>query len=202
MVTIACLGSGPSLTAEDVDLLRGKSMVIAVNDAYRLCRWADALYACDVSWWRQSYGAVKGSGFAGSLWSMSQDDWKRGWQKQFRDVHVLKKTGALGIETHMDGLRSGGSSGFQAINLAVHFGAQRIVLLGYDYRKVGGKGHFFGEHKNKSGPYAPRLARAFDSMVEPLQQLGIEVINCSRYSIVNAFPKAELRDVFAATVAA
>jgi hypothetical protein len=54
--TVVCIGGGPSLTRDDVDYCRGKAFVIAINDAYKLAPWADALYACDGLWWRWHKG--------------------------------------------------------------------------------------------------------------------------------------------------
>ena len=49
--TAVCLGGGPSLAPQQVDTVRGKARVVAVNDAYRLAPWADVLYVCDHKWW-------------------------------------------------------------------------------------------------------------------------------------------------------
>ena len=55
--TVVCIGSGPSLTAEDVDYCRGRAKVIAINNAYQLAPWSDVLYACDGAWWDWHQGA-------------------------------------------------------------------------------------------------------------------------------------------------
>ena len=59
--TVACLGCGPSLNADQVVLLRGRARVIAINDAWRVAPWADVLYGCDGRWWRK-HGGVPGFG--------------------------------------------------------------------------------------------------------------------------------------------
>lgn len=194
--TVVCLGTGPSLTAEDVDFVRGKARVIAVSDAYRLAPWADALYACDVQWWKWHDGV---KGFAGEKWSL---DWEHKWKARVRalfpDVQLLRHTGRTGLETDPSGIREGRNSGYQAINVAVHYGASRIVLLGYDM-KLGATGaHFFGEHPTKHrGPYA-QFVPLFKTLVEPLKALNVEIVNCSRVTRLECFPKADLRAVFAA----
>jgi hypothetical protein len=48
--TAVLVASGPSLCPSDVDRVRGRARVIAVNDGYRLAPWADVLYACDRRW--------------------------------------------------------------------------------------------------------------------------------------------------------
>ena len=126
--TIVCLGSGPSLTADDVAYCRGRARVIAVKDAITMAPWADVLYACglDVSgWWRHMGPRL--TDFAGLRYTL--DRAAASW------AQVLELTGETGIETTPTGLRSGYNSGAQAINLAVHLGARTIVLLGYDCQK-------------------------------------------------------------------
>lgn len=84
---------------------------------------------------------------------------------------------------------SGWDTGTSAINLAYHFGASTIVLLGYDM--VGGH---FCEH-----PLAKIPEDHFRRHMEPLKALnadakrkGIRIVNCSPISRVTAFEKQPL----------
>jgi hypothetical protein len=100
------------------------------------------------------------------------------------DVAKLENTGDRGLELAPTGIRTGKNSGYQAINLAVHLGATRILLLGYDMQ--------LAARRPRALLRATRLARHHDpppfrsscdhfaSLVTPLQALGVEVINCSR----------------------
>jgi hypothetical protein len=196
--TVVCIGTGPSLTAEDVNAVRGQARVIAVNDAYRLAPWADALYACDVQWWKWHHGVPS---FTGEKWSLKVSGWRHA-SARYPDVQLLTNTGKTGLETDPTGLRTGKNSGYQAINLAVHYGAKRIVLLGYDM-KLGATGaHFFGEHPgHRRGPYRTFIP-CFSTLVAPLHRLGVEVINCTRDTALDAFPKAPLAQVLRVEVAA
>lgn len=185
--TCVCIGSGPSLAPEDVELVRGRCPVIAINDAYKLAPWADVLYACDQKWWTWHQGVPSFTGPKYAVQSSNPVTWP--------DVQVLQNTGPLGLELEPTGLRTGFNSGFQAINLAVHLGAARIVLLGYDM-KVGANGltHFFGDHPDRQpSPYAAML-EAFPSIVQPLAALGVAVINCTPGSALKCFPMASLQD--------
>ena len=107
------------------------------------------------------------------------------------DIQVIANTGETGLETSPDGLRTGRNSGYAAINLAVHLGAARILLLGYDMG-VGPKGesHFDG-FKQASPPYA-QFRDKFQALVKPLAELGVEVMNCSRQTALTTFPRLEL----------
>jgi hypothetical protein len=186
---VVILATGPSLTVEDVEYCQDKARVIAVNDAYRLAWWADALYACDAKWWHWHRGVPA---FPKPKWSLEHSAWSA-YRAAYPDVQRLQNTGPQGLEHNPSGLKNGRNSGYQAINLAVHYGAARILLLGYDMQARKGQTHFFGDHPNKQqSPYA-QFRRAFESMVKPLAKRGVSVVNCSPASVLSAFPKLPLR---------
>lgn len=186
--TVVILATGPSLNQADVDAVRGRARVIAVNDSYRLAPWADLIYACDERWWRWQYRDHKAAiaAFAGLRFALKpvRPEW---------GVTVLKNTGVTGLELNPGGLKNGRNSGYQAINLAVHLGAARILLLGYDMSLgQGGKVHWFGSHPNGGRPPLTKFRLYFPSIAPPLKALGIEVVNCSRRSALTCFPKVAL----------
>lgn len=177
--TIVCLGTGPSLTQADVDLCRGRARVIAVNNAYRYAPWADVLYAADLKWWLWHKGVPD---FAGLKYSIAAKP------KNWIVAQVLRNTGKHGLELTPTGLRTGFNSGYQAINLAVHLGARRIALLGYDMHGD----HCFGSHPDKSKPPFPGCLEAFPTLVPPLKEAGVEVLNCTLGSAIDCFPRAPI----------
>lgn len=186
--TAVCLGCGPSLTAEDVDACHGRATVIAVNDAYRLAPWADALMASDGSWWRARHGVPT---FTGLKYSLDPS------ASRSPGVVVLQNTGSEGIEWQPTGLKTGHNSGAAAINLAVHFGARRIILLGYDMAaRDEAHSHFFGAHVpplRGQSPY-PLFRRMLATMAGPLADAGIDVWNCSRQTALTCFPRRPLAE--------
>lgn len=183
--TVVCLGSGPSLTPADVEAVHGHATVVAVNDCFRAAPWAEVLYACDGKWWFWHW--TKGAQtFPGLKFALDAG------AKKYPGVQVLRNTGETGLELDPTGLRAGRNSGYQAINLAVHLGATRIVLLGYDMRGD----HFFGQHPDKSKPPFPVCLQRFATLVEPLKALGVEIVNCSRQTALTCFPRRPLEEVF------
>lgn len=178
--TFLLIGGGPSLTPEDVNAVRGLARVIAVNDAYKLAPWADVLYACDAKWWNWHQGVPS---FTGPKYAVEASD-----PVTFPDVQVLKNTGVDGLELDPGGLRTGLNSGYQALNLAVHLGAARILLIGYDMTTDGTRSHWFCEHPDSQPSPYPQMREAFESLIEPLQTLGVTAINCSRRTVLTAFP--------------
>jgi len=191
--TLVCVASGPTLTLGELLQIRGVFPVVAVNDAIRWIPWAEVLYSSDRPWWR-FYGGVPD--FRGQKVGVG---WKIGDASPIPgadDVHVLTHTGTTGLETNPTGLRTGGHSGYAAINLAVHLGARQIVLLGYSGGKVGGQSHFFGRHpsgltESSEANYA-LFRRAYDTLAPELTAAGVHVVNATRQTLIDAFPRADL----------
>lgn len=186
---VVCMASGPSLTPEDAEYCRGKADgVIVVNTTYKLAPWADALIASDVRWWQWHKGAAD---FTGLKYATSK-------HVRWKGVQILRNSGAKGLDLDPSGLRHGINSGYRAINLAVHFGAKRILLLGYDMKRGDDPKrleHWHGEHPVPSrSPYAS-FVRYYRTLVEPLQQIGVDVLNCTPGSALDCFPMADLRTV-------
>jgi len=146
------MASGPSLTPEVARKVRFVRWlegwkVIVVNDAYKMLPRADILYACDERWWDLHQGAKE---FEGERWSSHNasprvKDEKIVCAERFGLNLVLAEDGE-GFSFNQSFIRYGGSSGGQAINLALLKGCRRIVLVGFDQRLVSGKSHFFGSH--------------------------------------------------------
>ncbi len=187
--TIVCLGTGPSLIQTDVDWCRGKATVIAINNAWELAPWADVLYAADEKWWRRFAGVPT---FRGLKYSIMPKQNQQSTLQEFADIQILGNTGGFGLELEPSGLRTGANSGYQAIGLARHLGASRIVLLGYDMHDRHGE-HFFGRHPDSHGPNFALCLAAFPTLVEPLKAAGVSIVNCTPGSALTCFPMAPLR---------
>lgn len=96
-------------------------------------------------------------------------------------------------------LVTGGNSGYQAIGLAVHFGASRIILTGYDMQATGGKSHWHGDHgPGLNNPKPATLSgwvENFATLPPDLQRRGVEVINSTRITALTCFPRKPLEAV-------
>lgn len=179
----AIVASGPSTKKEDVALLRGRIATIAIKENHDLAPWADVVYGCDAAWWRNNNGLDKYHGL-----KVAADR-----RITHQDIHLLK------IEASDDIMRfdtpgqvgSGGNSGFQALNLAVQFGAQKILLIGFDVSDRSGV-HWYGRNHGmgRSNPSEINFRRwraAFYNAAGPLENHGIEVINASENSTLKCF---------------
>lgn len=195
--TVFCLATGPSLTARDVDAVRGRGVVVAVNDAHRLAPWADVLYSSDRYWWRHYRGVESFHGLKATM-EYSPGRYAKELLRWAPEMFFLRLTGHYGVETRPDGLRTcGQNSGGAAVNLAVHLGARRIVLLGYNMGVPGPKRHFFGDHPSplSNMSHFPIWREAFEQMAPELTRLGVQVINCTENTSLSCFPCAPLAEV-------
>jgi hypothetical protein len=117
----AILCTGPSMSQAVADSVR-HLRVVAVNNAYELAPWAEALAANDHAWWRKNPEARK---FEGRKFSTNT---------------------ILGVERLQAPMlvKSDSCSGVLALEVAKHLGATRILLYGVDMRGS----HYFGEYSN------------------------------------------------------
>jgi len=163
-----------------------------VNDAHRLCPWADVLYSSDTGWWHHYNGVPE---FQGQKYGIAPLKPMPTW-----GVTVLGNSGAYGLSDNPEALMNGRNSGYAAVNLAKHFGATRVLLLGYDMGTQRGRAHFFGEHPERIRALSPfdTFIAVFESMVAPAAACGLEIINCTPGSALTVFPMRPLREALAA----
>ena len=186
---IAC---GPSLANVPVEKIRGKGRVIAINDSFIKAPWADVLYFCDKrTFWDEYESQIKAI-FRGK-YIVTLDN-------KIEGVKSLKNTGPNGLETDPGGLRTGSNSGYQAINLAYHFGATRIVLIGYDMSCRGHSIHWRERRRLQTvhgytQTIDNHMLPNFPTLVEPLKRAGVAVINATPNSRLRVWPYMPLYDV-------
>jgi hypothetical protein len=197
--TVFCLATGPSLNARDVAAVRDRGVVVAVNDAHTLAPWADVLYSSDRYWWGHHRGVDKFPGLKATI-EYSPKRYAKELLRWAPEMFFLRNTGHHGVEIDPTGIRTcGQNSGGAAVNLAVHLGARRIVLLGYNMGVPGEKRHFFGDHPRalSNTHNFPTWRAAFDTMAAPLKSLGIDVVNCTENTSLSSFRCAPLAEVLA-----
>ena len=196
--TVVCIASGPSLTPADVEAVRGKARVIAINRSVDLAPWADVLYCADAKMWRWLGGAPAFTGLKFGL------EAKQGrFDVTKAGVTVLGRGSVLGLSTDPTRLCRGGHSGYQAVNLAYLLGASRIVLLGYDMQPgPRGAQHWHAEHPEPLPLQFQRWLESFAAIVTPLQACGVQIVNASRATALTCVPRGTLADALGSAVAA
>jgi hypothetical protein len=165
---------------------------------------ADHLYAADCKWWIHHRADID-CGFTGKRWSCDpvNDEGRThtNWNATDPDEWGINILGCWvdksikGLSTDKGFVVSGGNSGYQAINLALHLQATRIILIGFDMSWTDGKSHFFGNHPKNLLNAKPNKYIAGFRTIKP-ERYGIEILNCSRVTALDAFPRHNLEDVF------
>ena len=192
-VVIAC---GPSLDLAQVRTVArarasGAVRAIAVNDAVYPAWWADVLYACDAKWWRFNGGVPGFSGLKIGLEPVPEHP----------EVNCAAKSGDYGFDPDPRYLRTGSAGGHQAVCAAVHLGAARVVLLGFDCTGRPGRLHWHGDHpqplRNPQPQTFEKWLRAYDALAPELGRRGIDVINATPGSAIAAFRKLSLEEALA-----
>lgn len=175
---VACIASGPSLTPQDCETVRrwreaapGRA-VIVVNTTFRLAPWADVLYAMDAAWWNAHIDEVRRT-FRGRL----INPWR-----EMRGVERVR-------------FEHRRNSGAGAISLAAHWGARRIVLLGYDCQRTGGQAHWHGDHPKGLGNAGTidRWPAIFARLAKSMAG-RVTVINATRETALTCFERRALSE--------
>ena len=189
--TVVCAASGPSLTQSDVDSVRGRARLMVANATFKLAPWADVLYAADGRFWRTYMAEIQRLGVTSELWSMSQEA-----HREF-GVHHIKRQQGSGYAIAKNSITTGGNSGYQIVHLAALWGARRIVLLGFDMQRTGGKSHHHGDHAGglPNGRNFAFWVSRFAPLARDLKKRGVEVLNCSRETALKCFQRVALESI-------
>jgi hypothetical protein len=173
---VVCIASGPSLTTEDLSLVRawrdqGGGSVFVANTTFRAALWADLLFAIDSKWWAL-YEVEVAEDFQGEAYSMC--DTLAANRLSMRHFYPYGNTGA--------GL----------VALAAEAGASRIVMLGYDCQHTNGQTHWHGAHPAPLGDAGSvhKWAGSFRVMARAHRKTPI--VNASRATALTCFPRENL----------
>lgn len=178
------VASGPSAVDQPVDLARDRCKVVAINNSWRLAPWADVLYASDAAWWRENPTDFTGLRISRSDVEGAHRVFLRGVEGSYYNDMIFDDPGVVG---------AAGSSGFQAINLAIQFGARDIALVGFDARVDRGV-HWHGSHVRTANPdegTAAMWAYHLNRQADFLRSHGVELTVCG-HSALTAYPNMNL----------
>ena len=177
--TVVIAATGPSQDWAEVEKAKGKAEVIAINNAWASVPWASALYACDKKWWNcrdAGYGVDALAQFAGLKITQSEVD---------------------GVHKIIYQIEWGGTSALHAMFVAEAFGAKRILLTGVDCKNPAQHSH--GKHPlplaQSTDLAVASWLSSFTANAPLFRDRGVEVINCTIDTAVDAFPRAMIGDV-------
>lgn len=207
--TVFCLASGPSLTREVAEQVRGYPIIV-VNSSCTVAPWASVLYFTDSSWYEPRRDLVQQ--WPGLVVSMS-----RTAKIELPDkVKRIQTVGDPDLQSEFPPVgsslvRQGRSSGHTAISLAIAMGASKVVLLGYDCRVVGGREHCHDEYLvggrrdyatekedprwNNKREYSTVFVRGYDGWMAAAARAGATILNATPGSAIQEFPFVDLDEI-------
>lgn len=169
--TVVVMASGPSMGRAVASKVQASWLpTIAVKHAFRLAPWAWLLYGADWRFWKNCPEALMFQGHKVCIETKVPHQ---------PEVKSLRNTGIDGFDPDPACLRTGNNSGYQALHIAIHAGASRVLLTGFDMRG----GHFNGR---PDGPlrrdWIPRFATLYEAVRD-----RVEIINCTPNSALQCF---------------
>jgi hypothetical protein len=185
------VASGPSLAEVDSSALDGET-VLTVNDAI-------------LKFPRARYGAAMDS---------------RKLNELHRELHRTEAVFTLENNTYGVGVKNLGSEGFSAnaeegvysgytstyfaLQIALFMGFGEICILGLDLAAAPDRSHFFGlrplQDRDRPEVYL-QMQRSFERAAPLIGQMGVKLYNCSPVSRLKAFPFRPLEELLQLPVA-
>jgi hypothetical protein len=196
--TIVCIGTGPSLQRSQIDAaIRKGYRLFGCNNAFQIAPEIELLYAVNLAWWDHYYPAVRD--LPCSKWTTNaaaSTKYALNW---------IAERNAPGLSDDPEVIHHGHGGGYSLLSLAHRFGAQRVVLLGYDLKYAPDYNaaerfpgstprHFFGEYplSMRHWPSAQVRGGEHVELVELYRSVArqgkLEVINATPDSALDAFP--------------
>lgn len=177
------IGGGYSINFINIPSLKYKK-TIGVNNAYKyntaICWFGD------VRWreWQLKHFPRRWRNYKG-IKASCHDCFEKN-----SEVFYIRRTKDTGIEDREIGVANNGNSGGSAINVAYHLGANPIILLGFDMKRINNQPNFHTEHR------APRREDLYDFWMQAFRKiksdadhLGIKIFNANPDSAMDIFPK-------------
>ena len=208
------VGTGPSLSNEQLDLVNsaklfGDARVFAINNSFEKVEATDVQLSCDGPWWRYYWPRWKELRELPAM--------KFTWYPEIAKNFGIKYIRAIvkeGLSTDPGIVHINHGSGPMIINLALHFGISRLLLIGHDMkfapdydglkRKAGSSPrHYFGEYPKQLQHWPSVKVRqgvlnglitSYDSIQNDIQKrnIDLEIINCTPGSALTSFPISTL----------
>lgn len=139
----------------------------------------------DRAWWNEYGATIKRRA---ELWTTNREA-----ARVYRLNFINGEIGG-GLAKRKNAIRLGGNSGFQAVALAVHFGAAEIILLGFDMQNRGRDSHWHGNHARLGNPMPQKFAGWMGHFETLKQEVGkaCRIVNATRETALRAFKRVDL----------
>lgn len=181
------LASGPSLADLDLSKLQ-RRMVMGLNRSFLV--YPDTHYHCCMDH---------------RLFDLYQVEMKKTrylFTLQNRPFGIpMNLLGSEGFSHDLkEGIYSGYTISYLALQVAVYMGFSEIFYLGLDLKHRAGNTHFFGKDfhsRNHEDTEFPKMKKMLTKGAEEVAKLGIRVYNCSPETDITCFPYVSYAEAIA-----
>jgi len=172
--------------------------VIGTNIAFKLGHWLSAVYFCDKAFFLANRREL--INFQNLKVTDANNMPIKFRYDSFNIKRMRRDQNKTGLSKDRDMISWNGNAGGGAINLAVHAGVKRILLLGYDMKpdELGRTHWHAGEinyHKPTNQATFDRFIKYYDEINKSCNKLGVEVLNVNPDSAIEVFKKVKLEEV-------
>lgn len=194
---IFLLAGGPSARGLDVDSLKGKGLIVGVNDM-AIIHPVDIAVTMDGLWLKHRWEAM--SRFNIPLIARRSAFQKYvGMENLWKRVHLFEwGDECYGLSKEPDRL-NGHNSGFCAFDWVIKQEPSRVYLYGFDLDKSVREGHCYKDYewainKNKNGKF-DRWIEEHNKVCQEVSGRGIQVFNVNPESAIQCYRRITHADV-------
>lgn len=220
-MTAVIIATGPSLSQEQLDLISAAHMaddsnvkVFTINNTYQVYPNTDVHLSCDGPWWRWYWNDPHLRSLAQKT-SCEMYTWYPEFAEEFGINYIFGEEKKRGLSLDPGIVHINHGSGPMILNLAIHFGVSKIVLIGHDMKFAPDYApqkqdpgsiprHYFGEYPKKLQHWPSVKVRqgVLDGLIEAYSDIkddmdnrlsSVDVVNCTPGSALTMFRQSELR---------
>jgi hypothetical protein len=184
--------------------------VFTINNTYQVAPWTDVHLSCDGPWWRW----YSNDPFLMGL-PCEKFTWYPEFAKEFGIRYIFGEEKKRGLSLDPGIVHINHGSGPMVMNLAMHYGVTKIVLIGHDMKFAPDYApqkqdpgsiprHYFGEYPKKLQHWPSVKVRqgVLDGLIEAYsdikddmdaRQISVDIVNCTPDSALTMFRQSDLR---------
>jgi hypothetical protein len=214
--TCVLIATGPSLNQQHLDTIHaahtaGDCHVFTINNTYQVYPETDVHLSCDGPWWLWYWNDpyLREIAKTADLWT-----WYPEFAEEFGINYVYGEERLRGLSLDPRVVHINHGSGPMILNLALLYGAKKIVLIGHDMkfapdykpekRDPGSiPRHYFGEYPRQLQHWPSVKVRQgiLDGLIEAysdikddivIRQISVDVVNCTPGSALTMFRQGDL----------
>lgn len=163
---------------------------MAVNSSLSIAPFCDALFFSDYTWFTKRRKLIEASS---TLLITTSRQVKRLAPDK---IKLVKAQSGVPLRAGAGLLRQGRNSGQTSISIVAALGANPIILLGFDMKRVAGRSHHHDEYSSTNDKlYSHDFVPAFLGWAKVAAASGIRILNATPNSALKEFPFISIEEV-------